>query len=40
VFDQNVSFEPPAEAMWLMTPQHGKTWTVPILPMDREAEGW
>lgn len=36
----NFTFEPPAQAAWLMTPEHGKTWTAPILPQDREAEGW
>lgn len=36
----NFAFEPPAQAMWLMTPQHGKTFTAPIYPSDRTAEGW
>jgi hypothetical protein len=33
-------FEPPQQAAWLMTPQHGKTWTAPILSADRAREGW
>jgi len=36
----NFGFEPPAQAMWLMTPEHGKTFTAPIYPCNREAEGW
>lgn len=36
----NFSFEPPQQALWLMTPEHGKTMTAPILPMNRKAEGW
>jgi len=39
-FTSNFGFEPPAQAMWLMTPQHGKTWTAPIFPCDRKREGW
>lgn len=39
-YTENFGFEPPSQAMWLMTPQHGKTWTAPIYPMDRQAEGW
>lgn len=37
---ENFGFEPPAQAAWLMTPEHGKTWTAPLLPADRAAEGW
>ena len=33
-------FEPPQQAAWLMTPQHGKTWTAPILSADRQLEQW
>lgn len=36
----NFGFEPPQQALWLMTPEHGKTWTAPILPMNRTKEGW
>ena len=32
-------FEPPQQAAWLMTPEHGKTWTAPILSADRKSEG-
>lgn len=37
---ENFGFEAPQQALWLMTPEHGKTWTAPILPMDRKKEGW
>ena len=37
---ENFGYEPPAQAAWLMTPEHGKTWTAPLLPTDRAAEGW
>ena len=33
-------FEPAQQAAWLMTPEHGKTWTAPILSGDRKTEGW
>jgi predicted phosphodiesterase len=36
----NFSFEPPQQACWLMTPEHGRTFVAPILPQDRKAEGW
>ena len=36
----NFGYEPPAQAAWLMTPEHGRTWTAPILPTNRDAEGW
>ena len=36
----NFGYEPPAQAAWLMTPEHGRTWTAPILPMNLDAEGW
>jgi len=39
-FTSNFGFEPPQQALWLMTPEHGKTWTAPILPQDRKREGW
>lgn len=39
-FTSNFGFEVPQQAAWLMTPEHGKTWTAPIFCMDREAEGW
>jgi hypothetical protein len=39
-FTQNFGFEPPSQAAWLMTPEHGKTWTAPIFSQDRKAEGW
>lgn len=37
---ENFGYEPPQQALWLMTPEHGKTWTAPILPQDRAKEGW
>lgn len=39
-FTMNFGFEPPSQAAWLMTPQHGKTWTAPIFSQDPVAEGW
>lgn len=36
----NFGFEVPQQAAWLMSPEHGKTWTAPIFCQDREAEGW
>lgn len=39
-FVNNFGFEPPAQACWLMTPEHGRTWCAPIYPADRAAEGW
>lgn len=39
-FTSNFGFEEPAQALWLMTPEHGKTWTCPILPMNRSKEAW
>ncbi|MCA9367609.1 hypothetical protein KC887_05120 [Candidatus Kaiserbacteria bacterium] len=39
-FTQNFGYEPPAQAAWLMTPEHGKTWTAPIFSQDRDKEGW
>lgn len=39
-FTENFGFEQPTQAAWLMTPEHGKTWTAPIFCQDRKAEGW
>lgn len=39
-YTENFGFEPPQQALWLMTPEHGKTMTAPILPANRKAEGW
>jgi hypothetical protein len=39
-FTSNFSYEPPSQAMFLMTPEHGKTWTAPIFSADRKREGW
>jgi hypothetical protein len=39
-FTSNFGFEAPQQALWLMTPEHGKTWTAPVLSQNREAEGW
>lgn len=39
-YTSNFGFEPPQQALWLMTPEHGKTWTAPILPQNRKKEGW
>lgn len=39
-FVSNFGFEPPQQALWLTTPEHGITITMPILVGDRKAEGW
>jgi hypothetical protein len=36
----NFGFEPPQQALFMMTPEHGKTLTAPVFCLDREAEGW
>ena len=32
--------EPPQQALWVVTPEHGPSWHMPIMACDREAEGW
>lgn len=39
-YTSNFGFEEPAQALWLMTPEHGRTWTAPIRSMDRRLEKW
>ena len=39
-FIGNFGFEAPQQAAWLMTPEHGLTWTAPIFSQDRKVEGW
>lgn len=39
-FDNNFNPEPPQQGLWLMTPEHGMTWTAPVLSQDRRCEGW
>ena len=34
------SFEPPAQAFAVVTPEHGITWRAPIFCADPKAEGW
>lgn len=34
------SFEPPQQGLWLTTPEHGVTLTMPVLVADRKAEKW
>jgi hypothetical protein len=36
----NFEPEPPAQAMWLTTPEHGASILAPVYTMDRKAEGW
>ena len=33
-------FEPAQQALWITTPERGKTLSMPIIVQDREAEGW
>lgn len=41
-FAKRMSFrpEPPKQAFWVTTPEHGPSFHLPILSMDRDAEGW
>lgn len=39
-FVENFGFEQPQQACWLITPEHGVTWTAPIFSQDRKVEGW
>lgn len=39
-FTMNFGYEVPAQASWLMTPEHGRTWSAPIYCQDRKLEGW
>lgn len=36
----NFGFEPPQQAFWITTPEHGAGFHVPIRVMDRKREGW
>lgn len=36
----NFGHQAPQQAFWLMTPEHGISFSAPINVMDREAEGW
>jgi hypothetical protein len=36
----NFGYEPPRQAFWITTPQHGVTLSAPIHVLDRAAEGW
>lgn len=39
-FISNFEPEPPNQAMWLTTPEHGITFPVQVFCQDRKAEGW
>ena len=39
-FTSNFGYEAPSQALFLMTPEHGKTFTTPIFCADRKKEGW
>lgn len=39
-FQGNFGYEPPAQALWLMTPERGRTFMAAVEPQDRAAEGW
>lgn len=39
-FVSNFPFEEPQQALWLTTPEHGVSVSMPIQVMDRKAEGW
>lgn len=36
----NFGFQEPAQALWLMTPERGRTWMTGVYPQDRVKEGW
>lgn len=36
----NFGFEVPQQAFWVTTPERGVTFSAPVQPMNREAEGW
>jgi hypothetical protein len=36
----NFGFQEPAQCLWVMTPERGRTWMTPVLPQDRVKEGW
>ena len=37
---QSFGAEPPQQALWVVTPEHGPSWHMPIMVCDRQAEGW
>lgn len=39
-FLNNFGFEVPQQGMYLMTPEHGRTFTTPLFCQDPAAEGW
>lgn len=39
-YQGNFDFEPPQQAMWVVTPEHGVTFSWPVLCQDRKAESW
>lgn len=39
-YGQGYAFEPPQQALFLVTPEHGANFHMPIRCMDRKAEGW
>lgn len=38
-FTENFGYEPPQQALWFMTPEHGRTTMLPIF-CEHEDEGW
>lgn len=39
-YTSNFDYEPPQQAFWLTTPEHGVTFSAPVLVQDRTQEGW
>lgn len=39
-YTENFGYEPPQQAAWFITPEHGRTVTFPVFCEDRAAEGW
>jgi UDP-2,3-diacylglucosamine pyrophosphatase LpxH len=39
-YGNNFPPSPPAQALWITTPEHGPTFSAPVFVQDRKREGW
>lgn len=39
-YNNNFEPEPPSQALWIVSPRHGVTMHMPVLPADKKKEGW
>lgn len=39
-FNNNFSYEPAQQALWVTTPEHGPTFNIPIIVQDKKTERW